>query len=52
MKKGKKVQLYFAKAYTGKCQEMLLSEVEIKKGVARAVDPKNTIFFLVNKDVK
>lgn len=41
MKKGKKVQLYFAKAYTGKCQEMLLSEIEIMKGVARAIDPKN-----------
>lgn len=46
MKKGKKVQLYFAKAYTGKCQEMLLSEVEIKKGVARAVDPKNANLLL------
>jgi predicted methyltransferase MtxX (methanogen marker protein 4) len=46
MKKGKKVQLYFAKAYTGKCQEMLLSEVEINKGVARAVDPKNANLLL------
>ncbi len=49
MKKGKKVQLYFAKAYTGKCQEMLLSEVEIMKGVARAIDPKNASL-LVGQD--
>jgi len=43
MKKGKKVELYFAKTdYTGKCQEMLLTEVEIKKGVSRALESKNS----------
>jgi len=49
MKKGKKVQLYFAKAYTNKCQEMLLTEGEIKKGVARAAASKNANF-LVRQD--